>query len=140
MELEHLTGQIIGCAYRVYNALGYGFLESVYENSLVIELRKLGLTVEKQVPITVLYDGVVVGAFVADLFVEGRVIVELKSVRAIHPVHEVQLVNYLKATGIGIGLLINFGEQKVDVKRKYRDLPVANRTASNPVDPVHPVR
>jgi GxxExxY protein len=120
MEHEELTRQIIGCAYRVFNTLGHGFLESVYENCMLIELRKLGLQVENQHRIKVFYEGHVVGEFEADLFVEGVVIVELKAVRTILQVHEVQLVNYLKATGIDTGLLINFGEQKVEVKRKQR--------------------
>src|SRR5258708_1189494 len=108
MEHEELTGQIIGCAYRVYNVLGYGYLESVYENCMIIELRKLGLNVEKQFPITVTYESQIVGSFTADLFVESRILVELKSIRTLHPIHEVQLVNYLKATGVAIAFLINF--------------------------------
>jgi GxxExxY protein len=124
VEHEELTRHIIGCAYRVFNTLGHGFLESVYERSMLIELRKLGLRVENQYPVKVFYAGQMVGAFEADLFVESAVIVELKAVRTLLPVHEVQLVNYLKATGIDTGLLINFGEQKVEVKRKQRVLPV----------------
>ena len=140
MEHEELTGQIIGCAYRVYNVLGYGFLESVYENFMIIELRKLGLNVEKQFPITVTYESSqIVGSFTADLFVESRILVELKSIRTLHPIHEVQLVNYLKATGVEVGLLINFGEHKVEVKRKHRSLPSANIPVFNPVNPVNPV-
>jgi GxxExxY protein len=123
MEHEELTRQIIGCAYKVYNTMGHGFLESVYENCMLIELRKLGLRVENQHKIKVFYDGQVVGDSEADLFVEGVVIVELKAVRTLLQVHEVQLVNYLKATGIDVGLLLNFGEQRVEVKRKLRVLP-----------------
>ena len=122
---EDLTRQIIGCAYKVYNTMGFGFLESVYEKCLVIELEKLGLEVKEQHPITVYYDGKVVGEFFADLWVQQAVIVEMKSVRAIATVHETQLVNYLKATGKDVGLLINFGETKVEVKRKVRELPPA---------------
>jgi GxxExxY protein len=125
VEHESLTRQIIGCAYRVFNALGHGFLESVYENAMLIELRKAGLRAENQHPIKVFYDGQVVGVFEADLHVEGVVIVELKAVRTIIPAHEVQLVNYLKATGTDTGLLINFGEQKVEVRRKLRCLPAS---------------
>ncbi|MBY0512355.1 MAG: GxxExxY protein [Gemmataceae bacterium] len=120
---EELTRQIIGCAYRVYNAMGHGFLESVYENCMLIELRRAGLRVENQHPIKVHYQGQVVGSFEADLFVEGVVIVELKSVSTLVKVHEVQLVNYLKATGIDTGLLLNFGLDRVEVRRKLRTLP-----------------
>ena len=123
MESDELTRQIIGCAYHVHNALGRGFVEAVYENSMVIELRKRGLKVEQQYPIKVHYDGHVVGKFEADLFVAGAVIVELKAVSTVLQVHEVQLVNYLKATGIDVGLLLNFGDQKVEVRRKLRVLP-----------------
>ena len=123
METDELTRQIIGCAYHVHNALGRGFVEAVYENSMVIELRKRGLKVEQQYPIKVYYDGHVVGQFEADLFVAGTVIVELKAVSTLLQVHEVQLVNYLKATGIDVGLLLNFGDQKVEVRRKLRVLP-----------------
>lgn len=123
MQHEELTRQIIGCAYKVYNTMGFGFLESVYEECMVIELCKLGLHVEQQFPICVMYDNRVVGTFAGDLFVEGTVMVELKSVRTTAPAHETQLVNYLNATGVDVGLLINFGESKVEVKRKVRELP-----------------
>lgn len=123
MQYEELTEQIIGCAYRVYTTLGFGFLESVYEKSLLIELRKVGLKACAQQPITVYYDKEVVGEFVADVVVENVIIVELKSVLQIVKAHEVQLVNYLTATGKDVGLIINFGESKVEVKRKVRELP-----------------
>ena len=122
MEYEDLTRQIIGCAYQVYNAMGFGFLESVYHQCMVIELNNQGISAKSEFPIEVLYDGRPVGNFEADLFVEGKVIVELKSVRVLALAHEVQVVNYLKATGIDTGLLINFGERKVEVKRKFRCL------------------
>ena len=122
MKHADLTEKIIGAAYRVYNAMGFGFLESVFEKWLLIELKKLGLNAESQVPIVVRYEGEVVGEFVADILVEDMVVVELKSVRQIAVVHEVQLVNYLVATGKPVGLLLNFGEKKVDVKRKVRNL------------------
>ncbi len=122
MEFENITEKIIGCAYQVYNRMGYGFLESVYEKCMLIELRKAGLKSEYQQPIIVYYDGEVVGQFVADIFVEDTIILELKSVISIAKAHEVQLVNYLVATGKDVGLLINFGEQKVEVKRKVRVL------------------
>lgn len=122
MEFEKITEKIIGCAYQVYNRMGYGFLESVYEKCMLIELRKAGLKSEYQKPIIVHYDEEVVGQFVADIFVEDTIILELKSVKSIAKAHEVQLVNYLVATGKDVGLLINFGEQKVEVKRKVRVL------------------
>lgn len=116
---KELTELVIGAAFTVHNTLGPGFLEKVYENELVVELQQLGLFVEAQVPIPVTYKGVPVGDFVADLFVESCLLIELKAVEQIHPKHEAQLVNYLTATGIDIGLLINFGSS-VSVKRKYR--------------------
>ncbi len=122
MEHEKLTQQIIGRAYPVYNKLGFGFLESVYEKCLMIELRKEGIKVESRAAIVVRYDDEVVGAFVADIVVEGTIIVELKSVRRMALSHEIQLVNYLVATGKNVGLLLNFGQRKVEVKRKVRRL------------------
>jgi len=122
MEHEELTEKIIGCACRVYNAMGYGFLESVYEKCMMIELRSAGLEAKPQVPIEIHYEGEVVGEFAADILVEDTVVVELKSVRQIALAHEVQLVNYLVATGKPVGLLLNFGEQKVEVRRKVKDL------------------
>ena len=101
---------------------GYGFLESVYEKCLLIELRKAGLKAESQQAITVYYEDQVVGDFVADIIVEDSVILELKSVRRLAKVHEAQLVNYLVATGKEVGLLLNFGEEKVEVKRKVKEL------------------
>ena len=122
MEYEEVTETIIGCAYRVYNKMGFGFLESVYEKCLLIEMRKAGLDTETQKPITVYYDGEVVGEFVADMMVNDAVIIELKSVRRIIKAHEIQLVNYLVATGKPLGLILNFGERKVEIKRKVKDL------------------
>lgn len=122
MKHWDLTQTIIGCAYGVFNRMGFGFLESVYENCLLIELRKAGLRSEAQTPITVCYEGQVVGEFVADVLVEDTIIIELKSVRKLALCHEVQLVNYLVATGKPVGLLLNFGEQGVEVKRKVREL------------------
>ena len=123
MEYKDLTEKIIGCAYKVHNRMGFGFLESVYEKCLMIELKRAGLAAEFQVPIVVRYEGAVVGDFVADIFVEQTVIVELKSVRQLATAHEVQLVNYLVATGKPVGLLLNFAEGGVEVKRKVRELP-----------------
>lgn len=122
MEYGDVTEKIIGCAYRVYNKMGYGFLESVYENCLLIELHNAGFDVKPQVPITVYYEDEIVGKFVADMVVNDDIIVELKSVRQIIKAHEVQLVNYLVATRKPVGLLINFGENGVEVKRKVRKL------------------
>jgi len=121
MKHKELTEKIIGCAYRVYNRMGYGFLESVYEKCLLIELIKAGLSAVSQKSITVFYDNKVVGEFVADIIVEDTIILELKSVRQIIQAHEIQLVNYLVATEKPVGLIINFGERKVEIKRKVRD-------------------
>ncbi len=122
MKHKELSEKIIGCAYRVYNKMGFGFLEAVYEKCLMIEFRKAGLQAEFQKPITVYYDKEVVGEFIADIVVEGFIIVELKSVRQIVKAHEVQLVNYLTATGKDIGLILNFSNTEVEVKRKVRKL------------------
>ncbi len=126
MQYEELTGKIIAAAYNVYNKMGFGFLESVYEKCLLIELGKAGLRAESQIPIIVKYENEVVGEFRADILVEDTVIVELKSVRQITQAHEVQLVNYLVATGKPVGLVLNFGEQKVEVKRKVKNLEAEN--------------
>ena len=122
MEHKELTEKIIACAYRVYNKMGAGFLESVYEKCLVIELRRLGLMAEVQKAINVFYEGELAGEFITDMIVNDTVILELKSIRQLAKTHEVQLVNYLVATGKTVGLLINFGEDKVEVKRKLRQL------------------
>lgn len=120
MNINDLTEKVIGCAYRVHNELGVGFVEKVYENSLRLELLSEGLSVKQQHPIPVLYRGEVVGDFFADLVVEDRLIVELKAVQNVVKEHEVQLVNYLAATKVDDGLLINFGSS-VEVKRKFRE-------------------
>ena len=114
---DALTERIIGCAYTVANTLGSGFLEKVYENALAHELRKQGLKVSEQLPITVNYDGVVVGDFLADLVVDDTVIAELKAISGLRDVHMAQRLNYLKATGLKVCLLMNFGRAKVEVKR-----------------------
>jgi GxxExxY protein len=119
---KDITEKIIGAAYRVYNQLGFGFLESVYKKSMMIELAKQGLHAKEDVSITVYYDEIPVGYFVSDIVVEEVVIVELKSVQNIAVAHEVQLVNYLTATKTDTGLLINFGASGVEVKRKFRKL------------------
>ena len=120
MTDDELTKAIIGCAYTVHNTLGAGFLEKVYENALRIELEKSGLIVRQQQAIHVIYDGQIVGEYYADLWVNDRIVVELKAVQLLMRQHEVQLVNYLTATGIDIGLLLNFGSS-VQVKRKFRE-------------------
>ena len=125
MREQALTKTIIGCAFKVHNTLGAGFIEKVYENALRIELLKEGLSVEQQMPVKVYYDGHVVGDYYVDLLVQGKVIVELKAVQALDKAHEVQLVNYLTATGIDIGLLLNFGP-RVQIKRKYREYKPAS--------------
>lgn len=122
MEYSELTEKIIKCAYIVYNKMGFGFLESVYEKCMLIELSNAGLVAESQKPVTVYYDEIKVGEFVSDIIVNESIIVELKSVRQLIKVHEVQLVNYLVATGKPLGLLINFGERRVEVKRKVKEL------------------
>ena len=116
---DKLTEKIIGCAYSVHNKLGSGFLEKVYENSLMIELKKNGLKAEQQYPIPVKYDEYLVGDYYADILVENEIVVEIKAVENLNKKHEAQVVNYLNGTGLEIGLLINFGES-VEVKRKYR--------------------
>lgn len=123
MKFEELTEKIIGCAYEVYNQLNFGHLESVYEQSLLVELNRKGLEAEHQVPLSVCYKGENVGEFIADVIVDNKVILELKSVEAIHDKHEVQLVNYLTATEKDVGLLINFGPDGVTLQRKVRTLP-----------------
>lgn len=115
-----LTRVIISAFYKVYNRLGYGFLEKVYENALVIELRMQGFDVKQQFPITVFYRGQIVGEYYADLIVEEKVIIELKAVAALIDRHEAQLLNYLKATPYEVGLLLNFGPDP-DRKRKAYD-------------------
>ncbi|MDY0149222.1 MAG: GxxExxY protein [Kiritimatiellia bacterium] len=139
MKHEDLTKKIIGCAYEVYNRMGYGFLESVYEKCLLIELKKAGLSAEAQKRISVIYENEDVGDFIADIIVENQIILELKSIHQIVQAHEVQLVNYLTATKKDVGLLINFGEQKVEIKRKVRELKPTDQQDQNPVHPVHPV-
>ena len=122
MPHQELTEKIIGCAYRVHNRMGFGFLESVYEKCLMIELRNIRLKAVAQMPIKIHYDDEEVGLFVADIVVENIIILELKSVRQIAVSHEVQLVNYLVATGLPLGLILNFSDKKVEVKRKVKDL------------------
>jgi GxxExxY protein len=120
MKHEELTGAIIGAAYEVHRTLGPGFLEKVYENALAMELGAAGIAAVQQQALPVHYKGQVAGEYFADLVVGGKVIVEVKAVSSLEAVHEVQLVHYLKASGITVGLLINFG-QSVEVKRRVLD-------------------
>ena len=119
-ETYDLCGQIIGLAMKVHSTLGPGFLESVYQNALIWELRKAGLKAEAERPISVRYDGQIVGAFTADLLVNNSVIVELKASQSLAKAYEVQLVNYLTATGFDEGLLLNFGAERLEFKKKFR--------------------
>ena len=112
-----LTDKIINAYYNVHRTLGYGFLEKVYENAMLIELRRLGMEVESQVPITVYFEGFEIGRYYADIVVNDLVIIEIKAVSALATVHECQLVNYLRATNKEVGLLLNFGE-KAEFRRK----------------------
>jgi GxxExxY protein len=114
---EEKTDKIIGAFYKVYNNLGYGFLERVYQNALLIELRKLGLLCETEKPIKVYYDGELVGDYRADIVVDNCIIIENKAAESLAEEHEFQLINYLKATEIEVGLLLNFGK-KPEFKRK----------------------
>lgn len=120
MDVEKIVSSVIDCAYKVRHELMNGYLESVYENALMLELRNCGINAENQVPLKVLYKGVVVGEYRIDILVENCLIVEIKAVSDINSAHEAQLVNYLTATNIDNGLLINFGSEKLEVKRKYR--------------------
>ena len=115
-----MTEKIIGAFYKVYNKLGYGFSEKVYENALALEMRKFGIKVEQQRPISVFYEEHIVGEYIIDMLVNEVVIVELKAVRVLADEHEAQLLNYLKASPIEVGLLLNFG-QKPDHRRKVMD-------------------
>lgn len=115
--LNDISKQVIGAAFAVSNELGCGFLEKVYENALVHELRNRGLIVAQQEPIRVFYSGVEVGVYQADLVVEGKVLVELKAVRELNDIFQAQCMNYLKATRMRLCLLVNFGNPKVEIKR-----------------------
>ncbi len=114
---KDLTEKIIGCFYEVYNILGFGFLEKVYENAVMIVLTERGLLAKAQQPIEVYFKGIVVGEYFADIIVEDKVIIELKAVEGLCDEHDHQLINYLKATDIEVGLLLNFGK-KPEVRRK----------------------
>ena len=116
-EHSEINEKIIAAAYTVHNELGFGFLEKVYKNALMIELEKLSFKFKAEAPLKVFYEHSLVGEFFADIILEDKVVVEIKAVSKIDPAHEAQLVNYLKASGISVGLLINFGKS-VEVKRR----------------------
>jgi len=116
-KLDKITERIIGCVHQVSNVLGPGFLEKVYENALAVELGQVGILVSQQRRIEVRYKDVLVGEFIADLLVDECVIVEIKAIKALEDIHTAQCVNYLKATGFQVCLLVNFGAPKATVKR-----------------------
>lgn len=114
---KELTYKIVGCAMEVHSVLGFGFLEKVYENALMVELRNANIPAVQQQAVKVQYKGEIVGDYIADIVVDNKIILELKSARAICDEHVAQMLNYLKATGFELGLLINFGEHKLEYKR-----------------------
>ena len=116
-----ITEKILEACFEVINDLGAGFLESVYEKALVVALRQKGLKVESQVELEVKFRGVIVGNFCADIIVEDKVVVEVKAVKSLLPEHMAQVINYLKAARIDIGLLVNFGRQRLEYKRLYKE-------------------
>jgi GxxExxY protein len=120
--LNPMSGRIIGCALTVAGALGTGFLEKVYENALVHELRKVGFNVEQQRGVTVMYDGISVGEYFVDLLVEQAIVIELKTVQQLNIAHRAQCLNYLRATGMHLCLLLNFGRPRLEVCRVVLDL------------------
>ena len=119
--LNSISEKIIGCAFQVSNTLGAGFLEKVYQNALFIELVNSGLQVEKEKAITIRYKERVVGEYFADLLINQQIIIEIKAVQSLNEIHQAQLLNYLKATKLHLGLLINFGTSKVQIKRMIND-------------------
>jgi len=133
MDVNEITYKIRGAIFEVNRVLGAGFLEKVYEKALIIELRERAMNVKGQVPLRVLYKEKPVGEYYADILVEGQVIVELKTVEQLKKIHEAQLLNYLNATGIKVGLLVNFYSEKADIKRLVLNLPEGH-------DEFHPAR
>jgi GxxExxY protein len=119
-EFNRISERVIGCAFAVSNTLGVGFLEKVYENALAHELRKCGMLVAQQHPVTVIYQEVVVGNYTVDLFVERSVMVELKAVASLDISHRAQCLNHLAATGVRLCLLLNFGRSRIEIKRFVR--------------------
>jgi len=137
LKYGEITKVIIGCAFDVINELGAGFLESVYERALLIALREKGLSAKSQYPIKVMFRGECVGDFFADMLIDNKIIIELKAVKTIIPEHQAQIINYLNATGIEVGLLINFGKPKLEYKRFTRKQNTNIKQTSNPVHPVN---
>ena len=135
MDIEKLCYDVIGAAMRVHSYFGDGYLEEVYKNALLVELKKLGFEVQSEVAIPVDYHGIRVGDYRADIIVESRLILELKAVTALNKRHEAQVVNYLTATGFNDGLLLNFGTPSLQYKHKYRLMAKQNNLV-NPVNPV----
>lgn len=127
MDINELTYKINGAIFEVNRILGPGFLERVYENAVLIELRGMGLKADSQVPIKVYYKDEIVGEYIADILVEEKVILELKTVERLEKIHEAQLLNYLRATGIQIGILVNFKHTNAEIKRMVLDLPENGR-------------
>jgi GxxExxY protein len=125
-----LAGRVIGLAMKVHSTLGAGFLESVYQQALMHELTKAQIKFEAEKPLKVFYDGIIVGDFIADLVAENELIVELKAIQQLSAVHDVQVVNYLIATGIDTGLLLNFGGERLEYRKKFR-LPKAKIHSEN---------
>ena len=117
---KELSYQIVGAAMEVHSTLGSGFLEKVYENALLYELELRNLKAIAQLPLQVLYKGNVVGDYIADIFVEDKIILELKAIKAIHDVHVAQAINYLTATGLKLAIILNFGSDKLESKRVIR--------------------
>ena len=122
MKYQEITEKILGAAFKVHKRLGFGFLEKAYQNAMIIELKKTGLKVEYEKPIKVYYEGEIIGEYSVDLLVEDKIIVELKAVEELNKKFEVQLVNYLTATKLDVGLLLNFGKESLQYKRKVRTL------------------
>ena len=125
-RLDDITKRVIGCAYAVSNTLGAGFVEKVYERALVVELRAAGLDIAQQHAMTVRYRGIVVGDYVADLVVANEVIVEIKAIKSLDDVHAAQCMNYLKATGLRVALLLNFGKPRVEIRRIVQGFEQSN--------------
>jgi GxxExxY protein len=125
-ELNSLSEKVIGCCYTISNTLGSGFLEKVYQNALALELRKLGLKVEIQKPLNVIYDQVIVGEYFADLLIEDVLIIELKACDGFNEVHKAQCMNYLNSTRLPLCLLINFGRPRVEIKRIFQSQYLEN--------------
>ena len=117
LKYEHLTGEILAACFEVSNELGAGFLESVYQSALLLAIQQKRLQARSEVPVEVSFRSQVVGQFFADILVEDKVIVELKAVKALAPEHQAQVINYLKATGFEVALLVNFGKPKLEYKR-----------------------